>query len=109
MLILILDNKFCDKKLFFPFNFTFPLVLQTRFDDVERGMPSLPLDNTHDRSTLSMASHHGPLAHTQSDIWHGSAIIALGMHTWSDDIRRGVSSLPLKSIHDGTTSVMACY
>lgn len=62
MFISMLDNKFCDKKLFFPLNFTFPLVLHNPLDDIEHGMPSLPLDSTHNRTTLSMVSHHGPLA-----------------------------------------------
>lgn len=62
MFISMLDNKFCDKKLFFPLNFTFPLVLHNPLDDIEHGMPSLPLDSTQNRTTLSMVFHHGPLA-----------------------------------------------
>ena len=121
MLILMLDSKFCDKKLFFPLNFTFPLVLHTRLADVERGMTSFPLDNTHDRTTLIMASHHGHLAaHTVRHLawqchhrpWNAHmvgqhqarcVIIAPEKHTVSDDIGRGLLSLPLDSTHDRTT------
>ena len=86
----MLDNKFCDKKLFFPFNFTFTLFLHTRLDDVERGMPSLPLDNTHDWTTLSMASHHGPFA---------AYIVG----------HLAVPSSPMEYTHGRTTSGKVCH
>ena len=110
------------KSFFLPFNFTFPLVLNTRLDDVERSMPSLPFNNTHDRTTLSMAFHHGPLAaHTVGHLawqchhlpWNTHmvgrhqarcVIIALEKNTVSDDIGRGLLSSPYVRIHDRMTS-----
>uniref|UniRef100_A0A494G8Q1 Uncharacterized protein n=1 Tax=Solanum lycopersicum TaxID=4081 RepID=A0A494G8Q1_SOLLC len=38
--------------------------------------------------------------------WH--AITALGQHTWSDDVGRGMPSLPLDSTSGRTTSGVAC-
>ena len=77
-------------------------------DDVRRGMPSSPLDNTHGRTTSSIKWHNCPRkAYTVGlrQAWH--VIIALGQHTWSDDVKCGMPPWPLGSTHGGTTSGMA--
>ena len=79
-------------------------------DDVGRGMKSLPSDTTHGRTTLGVECHHSHwVAHTveRRRAWH--AIIALGRQTRSNNVRRGMPSPPLDSIHDRTTSGMACH
>ena len=55
-------------------------------------MPSSQLGSTHDR---------------QRRAWHD--IIALGEHTRSDDVGRGITSPPLDSTHGRTTSGMAFH
>ena len=62
---------------------------QTRWDDIGRGMPSLPLDNMYTWTTLCV-----------------HAIIALRLHTWSDDLGRGMPECPLGSTHGQMTSGM---
>ena len=100
----------------------------TRLNNVERGIPSLPLDSTHDRTMSVVACHHRlwaaqtvkrhsawhaiitfGLAHTvgRRRAWH--VIIAFGQHTRSNDIGRGITSLPLDSTHGRTTSGVACH
>ena len=57
-----------------------------------------------------MACHHRLwAAHTveRHRVWH--AIIALGWHTRSDDVRRDMSSPPLDSTHGRTTSGVAFH
>ena len=82
----------------------------TRSNDVRRDMPSPPLDSTHDRTTLGMACHHHLwVAQTvgRRRSWH--AIIAFGQHKRSNDVGRGMPSLPLGSTHGRTTSGVACH
>ena len=83
---------------------------ETRSNDVERGMPSPPWDNTHGQTTSGVACYHRLWA-AQTVIrrrpWH--AITALGQHTWSDDFGRGMPSPPLDSTHGPTTSGMECH
>ena len=70
----------------------------TQSDNVGRGMTSPPLDCTLGRTTFIVACHHcGWPAHTieRRRAWHD--ITSLGMHAWSDDVRRGITSLPLDS------------
>ena len=70
----------------------------TRSIDVGRGMTSPPLDDTLGRTTFGVACHHcGLAAHTieRRREWHD--ITSLGMHAWSDDVRRGITSPPLDS------------
>ncbi|TMW98648.1 hypothetical protein EJD97_003690 [Solanum chilense] len=68
----------------------------TRSDDIEHGMPSSPFESTHDLTTSGVACHHGPLnEHTIEQRWALHAIIALGKHTRSDNVRRGILSSPL--------------
>ena len=81
-----------------------------RSNDVGRGMPSSPLDNTHGRTTSGVACHHRIWAtHTveRRRTWH--AIIAFGKHTRSNDVGRGMPSLPLCSTNSRTTSSVACH
>ena len=80
----------------------------SRSDDVGRGMPSPPLDNTHGRTTSGMACHHHRrTVHTvgRRRVWHD--INALGLHAQSDDVRRGITSPPFDSTHGRTTSGVA--
>ena len=70
----------------------------TRSNDVGRDMPSPPLDNTLSRTTFNVASHHcGWAAHTieRRRAWH--EITSLGMHAWSDDVGRCITSPPFDS------------
>ena len=85
-----------------------PLDKLTPLDCAGRGMPSLPLDGKHGRTKYSVECHQ-LLGTTQMKgrrrAWH--AITALGQHTWSDDVGRGMPSLPLDSTHGRTTSGVA--
>ena len=75
----------------------------TRSNDVGRGMTSPLLDNTHGRMTSAVACHHRPLTtHTvgRRPAWHD--LTALGQHTRSDYVGRGMTSPPL----DGTLGRM---
>ena len=68
------------------------------------GMPLSPLDSTHGRTTSGVACHHLLWeAHTveQRRAWH--AIITFGHHIQSNDVGRGMPSLPLGSTHGRTT------
>ena len=76
----------------------------TRSNNIERGRPSLLLDNIH-RVGLRRALHaiitHG--LHTWSDdVGHGNAIIALGQRTRSEDVGCKMSSLTLDIIYSLT-------
>ena len=85
------------------------LGLQTRSNDVKCGMSSSCLDNTHDWTTYGVACHHRLwTTHTVERRWPWHDIIALGMHTWSDDIGRAMLSSHLENTHDRTTSSVAC-
>ena len=74
------------------------LGLHARSNDVGRDMPSPPLDSTLGRTTFGVACYHrGWAAHTieRRRAWHD--ITSLGMHEWSDDVGRGITSPPLDS------------
>ena len=65
----------------------------TLLNDVGCGMPSSPLDITHDRATLSVACHHRSWkSYTvkQSQVWH--AHVAHGNHTRLEDFGRNMPS-----------------
>ena len=82
----------------------------TRSDDVGHDMTSPPLDCTHGLMTSGVARHHCPwTAHTveRRRAWHD--ITALRKYTRSDDVRSGMTSPPLGSTHDRTTSGVACH
>ena len=67
-------------------------------DDVGCGISSPLVDSTLSRTTFGVACHHRSWAeHTieRGRVWHD--ITSLGMHAWSDDVRRGITSLPLDS------------
>ena len=82
----------------------------TRSDYVGRGMTSPPLDSKHSRTMSGVAFHHRHWAAQtveQCRAWH--AIIALGQHTRSNDVRRDMPSPPLDSTHGRTTSGVVCH
>ena len=67
-------------------------------------MPSSPLGSTEGRTASGVACHHRLWpAHTvkRRRVWY--AIIALGKHTGSNDVRRCMPSSPLSSTHGRTT------
>ena len=77
----------------------------TRSNDVGRGITSPPLESTHGRTTSGMTCHHRLLtAHSVERRQVGHAIIAVGQYTWSNDVRRGITSPPLDCTHGRTTS-----
>ena len=62
-------------------------------------MPSPPFDSTHGRTTSGVACHHRLwAAHTVEQSWALHAIIAFGQHTRSDDVGRGMTSVPLEKL-----------
>ena len=74
-------------------------------NDVGGGMPSPSLDITHGQMTSGVACHHHPsTTHTvgRRRAWHD--LTALGQHTQSDYVGRGMTSPPLDSAHGRTTS-----
>ena len=65
-------------------------------DDIKHGMPSSRLGSTHSPTTSGMACHHhlwAALTVERRRAWHD--IIALGLHTRSEDVRHGMTSPPL--------------
>ena len=71
---------------------------------VGHGITSPPLDSTHGRTTSGVTCHHRLLtAHSveRRQVWH--AIIAVGQHTWSNNVRCGMTSSPLDCTHGQTT------
>ena len=65
-------------------------------NNVGRDMPSPPLDSTHGRTTSGVACYHlfwAAQTVGRRLAWH--AITALGQHTWSDDVGRGMPSSSL--------------
>ena len=77
---------------------------------VGHGMTSPPLDSTHDRKTSSVACHQRLWeAHTveRHRAWHD--ITALGLHAWSDNVGRYMTSPPFHSTHGRMTSGEACH
>ena len=66
--------------------------------------------SSHSRTASGLACHHLPLTKNtveQRQAWHD--IIAFGQHTWSNDVRRGMTSPPVDSTRSRTTSSVACY
>ena len=69
-----------------------------------------PLGSTHGRTTSGVAFHHRLwAAQTVGRCRALHAIIAFGHHIQSNDVGRGMPSLPLGSTHGRTTSGMACH
>ena len=84
--------------------------LQKHADDVGRGMTSPPLDCTHGRTTSGVTCHHRLwTAHSVKRrlVWH--VIIAVGQHTRSNDVGRGMISPLLECTHGRTTSGVAYH
>ena len=80
----------------------------TRSNNVGRGIPSSPLGSTHGRTMLGVTFHNCLwTAHSveRHRAWHD--ITALGQHTRSNDVRRGITSQPLDYTHGQTTSGVA--
>ena len=80
----------------------------TRSNDVGRGMTSPPLDSTHGRTTLGVTCHHHIwTTHTVGlrRAWHD--ITALGLHTRSNDVGRGIPSASLGGTNGQMTSGVA--
>ena len=72
----------------------------TRSNDVERDMPSFPLESTHGRTTLGMACHHHLwAAQMVGRTWAWHAIVSLGWQKRSNNVGRGMPSSPLGSMH----------
>ena len=73
-------------------------------------MPSLPLGSTQGRTTSGVACHHRLwAAHTVERRRAWQVIIASGHHKRSNDVRRGMPSLPLGSTDGQTASGVACH
>ncbi|TMW83361.1 hypothetical protein EJD97_001925 [Solanum chilense] len=71
---------------------------QTRTIDIRRGMPAWPLVIPHGRMMSGVECHHRPWkAYNVERRWGWHAIITLGQHTRSDDVGRGMTSLPLRN------------
>ena len=86
------------------------LVQHTRSKDVWRGMTSPHFDCTHGRTLSSVACHHRLWAAQtvkKRRAWHDNT--ALGQHTRSNDVGRGMPSSPLGSTSGRTPSGMACH
>ena len=68
------------------------------------------MDSTHGRTTLGVACHHSPwTANTAGRRQALHAITAFGQHTRSNDVRRGMTSLPLDGTHGRMTSEGSCH
>ena len=79
-----------------------------RSNNVQRGTLSPPLDSTHGQTTSGVACYHRLWAAQtvgRHRVCH--AITALGEHTRSDDVWRGMPSPPLDCTHGRTTWGMA--
>ena len=73
-------------------------------------MLSSPLENIHDRTTSGVACHHLLLTkHTVIQHRGRYAIIALGLHTWSVNVRRGMPTWALGSINGRPVSSVTCH
>ena len=115
-------------KSFYPVQFYISRNFAHTVGDIEQGMPSSPLDSSHDWTTSGVACHHGPWAtrkvrlhlswqchylswnaHTVRLRWVWHAIIAHEKHRLSDDIGGGMLSSHINSTHYWTTLGMAWY
>ena len=99
----------------------------TRSNYVGRGMPSLPLGSTKNRTTSGVAcQHHLWAAHTvkRRRAWHASIafgqhmverrrawhdITSFKQHTRSNDVKRDMPSPPLENTHGRTMSSATCH
>ena len=84
--------------------------MNTQSEDIGCGIPSSPLDIIPYQTMSSMPCHHFPWETPRvrrSQAWYG--IIALGQHTRSNYVGRGMPSLPLDNTDGRTTSGVSCY
>ena len=82
----------------------------TRSNDVGHGMTSPLWDRTHGQTTSGMACHHRHwAAHTVERRWAWHDITALGLHTRSNNVRRGMQSSHLGSTCSRTASIVAFH
>ena len=73
-------------------------------------MPSSPLGSTNGRTTSGVACHHRHLtANTIGRRRTFQAMTAIGQHTQSNDVGRGMPSSPLGSTNGRTTLGVACH
>ena len=80
------------------------------WNDVGRGVPSLPLNGKHGRTTLGVTCHHCLwTADTVERRQVGHAIIVFGPHTRSKDVGCGLTSPPLDVTHGRTSLGVACH
>ena len=81
-----------------------------RSDDIRRGMPSRPLDNTHGWMTSGVACHRHSWKSRMVG-WRRArhVITAFGQNTRSDYVGRGMTSSPLDNTHGRTTSGLTCH
>ena len=81
----------------------------TRSENIGLDMPPSHLGK-HTTDDIDLECHH-PIWTTQivRRRWAWISIIALGRHTKSKDVRRGMPSLPLDSRYSRTTSDVACH
>ena len=83
--------------------------LHTWSHDIEHRMPSSPLGSTQNQMTSGVACHHRTCEpYTVGRRRASHAIIALGKHTQSDYVGRGMPSSPSGSTHGQKASVLAC-
>ena len=83
-------------------------------DTVRRRHPWQCHSNTWTAQTIGLRrAWHDMMSlgqHTWSDnVDRGNIIIALGLYTRSNDVKRGMPSSPLESIHDRTIMGAVCY
>ena len=69
-----------------------------------------PWTSLHSRPVLSVVCHHRPWTTNtveQHQAWH--AITSYKQYIRSNNVRHGITSLPLESKHDRTTSGVKCH
>ena len=85
------------------------LGVNTKSHDVKRDMLSSLFKSTHGLTMSSVACPYGLwTTHSQTkSTWH--AIIAIVLHTDTNDVRRGMPSSPLSSTNGRKTSGVRCH
>ena len=73
-------------------------------------MPSKSMNSTNGWMTSGVECHHGPLiGHTVGErrVWH--EYLAIRLHTQTDNVGRGMPSLPFGNTNGWTTSGVVCH